>query len=323
MRDGDVLVYFKEEQMNEDRPLPQLRVELSVLENSGSTWLKNALLYGSLDDNDDWAFEDNGASSASRQSLAPRFPMPPGQRNMLSPVSTGGMSSPPPFNIDQTYYGVPGYSNDSRIQYYPDGCPGTISPPPSFRASQEQRRATHELWFTAPDHLTTPQAQRLHHVAVRNFMAILHDKPIVGADLFEMLSTLHSEIQVMYDLDTHEYSNLTARERSVQIITNHLTQRKLDDVRSGIRPAISLLAWAEQDSVRWRQGYLESFVHLAGILNPQIEEHPDFKRLSIATRRNLGIAAKSLQLRVMEAEEKLATFDFEDFWPSLPKAAGA
>lgn len=320
MQDGDVLIYFKEEQMDDDRPLPQIRADLGVLENCGSTWLKNALLYGSIDDNDDWTFEDNGESSASRQSFAPHFPMPPGQRQMLSPVSPGGMSSPPPFNINQTYYGVPGYSNDSRAQYYPDsGRQGTMSPPPSFRASQQQR-PTHELWFTAPSHLKTPQAQRLHHVAVRNFMAIIHDKPIVGADLFEMLSTLQPEIQVMYDLDHHEHSSLTSRERSVQVITEYLTQHKLDDVRNGIKLAISLLAWAEQDSVRWRQGYLESFVHLAGILNPQIEEHPDFKRLSIATRRNLGIASKSLQLRVMEAEEKLATFDFDELWPNLPKA---
>jgi hypothetical protein len=85
---------------------------------------------------------------------------------------------------------------------------------------------------------------------------------------------------------------------------------------------ISLLAWAEQDNVRWRQGYLESFVHLAGILNPQIEELPDFKRLSIATRRNLVIAAKTLKLRVMEAEEKLNAFDFDDIWPDLTKATG-
>jgi hypothetical protein len=211
LSDGNVLVYFKEEQRDDDRPLPQIRADLDVLENCGSTWLKNALMYGSIDDPDDWAFEDNGESSASRQSFTPHFPIPPGQRHMLSPVSAGGMSSPPPFNINQNYYGVPGYANDSRAQYYPDSSrPATMSPPPSFRASQQQR-ATHELWFTAPNHLKTPQAQRLHHVAVRNFIAILHDKPIVGADLFEMLNTLQPEIQVMYDLDHYEHSSLTSR----------------------------------------------------------------------------------------------------------------
>lgn len=321
MQNGNVLIYFKEEQMNEERPLPQIRADLDVLENSGSTWLSNALMYGRIDDADDWDMAGSPESSFNPQSFSPNFPAPPGQRHMLSPVSPGGMS-PPPFNIDQTYYGVPGYANESRAQYYPDmDRPGAMSPPPSFRASQEQQ-ATHELWFTAPAHLKTPQAQRLHHVAVRNFIAMLHNKPIVGADLYEMLSTLQPEIQVMYDLDQSENQKLTSRERSVQMITNYLAQHKLDDVRNSIKMAISLLAWAEQDSVRWRQGYLESFTHLAGILNPQIEELPDFKRLSIATRRNLGIAAKTLQLRVMEAEEKLSTFDFDDVWPEGGKAVG-
>ncbi|KAJ4293088.1 hypothetical protein N0V90_008370 [Kalmusia sp. IMI 367209] len=319
MQTGNVLIYFKEEQMHEDRPLPQIRADLEVLENSGSTWISNALLYGRIDENDDWTLAGSPESSVPRQSFSPNFPAPPGQRHMLAAVSPAGMS-PPPFNIDQTYYGVPGYANDSRAQYYPDHDRfSAMSPPPSFRTLQQP---THELWFTAPGNLKTPQAQRLHHVAVRNFIAMLHNKPIVGADLFEMLNTLQPEIQVMYDLDHNEQSRMTSRERSVQMITNYLTQHKLDDVRNSIKLAISLLAWAEQDSVRWRQGYLESFVHLAGILNPQVEELPDFKRLSIATRRNLGIAAKTLQLRVMEAEEKLGGFDFDDMWPDLGKAAG-
>ncbi|KAF2741295.1 hypothetical protein EJ04DRAFT_480562 [Polyplosphaeria fusca] len=134
-----------------------------------------------------------------------------------------------------------------------------------------------------------------------------------------MLSTLQPEIQVMYDLDFDERANLTSRERSVQMITQYLSDNNLDDVRNSIKTALGLLAWAEQDSVKWRQGYLESFVHLAGIMSPQIEDLPDFKRLSIVTRRNLGIAAKSLQLRVMEAEETLSTFDFSDIWADSAK----
>lgn len=321
MQQGSVLIYFTEEQMNEERPLPQIRAELDVLESSGSTWLSNALIYGALDDNDDWTLAGSPESSVTRQSISPNFPVPPGQRQMLGPVSPNGIS-PPPFNINQAYYGVPGYASDSRTQHYPDiEHSGTMSPPPSFYASQDQP-ATHELWFTAPAHLKTQQKQRLHHVAIRNFIAMLHNKPIVGADMYEMLTTLQAEIQVMYDLDHHERSRLTPRERSVQMITNYLTEHKLDDVRNSIKLAINLLAWAEQDNVRWRQGYLESFVHLAGILNPQIEALSEFQRLSIATRRNLSIAAKTLQLRVIEAEEKLVTFDFDDIWPDRAKAAG-
>lgn len=312
MQSGTVLIYFKEEQTSEDRPVHQIRAELDVLENSGSTWLCNALLYGRIDDDeDDWTLQGSPGSSMPTP-MSPNFPAPPGQRQMLAPTSPGGRS-PPPFNIDQAYYGVPGNGTASRAQYYPDvDRPGAFSPAPFQQTTQQQ--PTHELWFTAPAHVKTPQAQRLHHVAVRNFLAMLHNKPIVGADMFEMLSTLQPEIQVMYDLDHDSSSRTTPRERSVEMITTYLSRHGLDDIRNSIKRALGLLAWAEQDSVKWRQGYLDSFVHLAGIMNPQIEELPDFKRLSIVTRRNLGIAAKTLQLRTMEAEEKLGAFDFSDIW---------
>jgi hypothetical protein len=315
MQTGTVLIYFKEEQSSDDRPIPQLRAELDVLENSGSTWLSNALLYGRIDDNedDDWSLPESSSAAQS-----PNFPTPPaGGRRMLAPTSGG--RSPPPFDIDQTYYGVPSTRSSSRPFHFSDSdLPSAQSPPPSFQ-QEDPQRPTHELWFTAPAHLKTPQAQRLHHVAVRNFLALLHNKPIVGADMFAMLTTLQSELQVMYDLDDDNPSCISSRERSVQMIIDYLVKNKLDDVRISIKVALALLAWAEQDDVKWRQGYLECFVHLAGILSPSIEELPDFQRLSIVTRRNLGIAAKSLELRIMEAEEMLATFGMGEVWGDATK----
>jgi hypothetical protein len=140
----------------------------------------------------------------------------------------------------------------------------------------------------------------------------------VGADVFDMLSTLQTQIQVMYGLDFDERL-ATAAERSAPVVTKYLSQYGVDDVRNDVRHALSLLAWAEQDCVKWRAGYLECFVHLTGAMTLQTEDTPEFRRLSIATRRNLGIAAKTLQLRVMEAEEKLAAFDLNDLWDSNAK----
>ena len=323
MQNGNVLIYFKEEQVSEDRPVAQIRADLDVLENCGSTWLSNALLYGRIDENeDDWTLPGSPESANAPHNFVSMnsFPPPPGQGKMLRPTSPGGIS-PPPFNINSAYYGGSTSGANSRSQFYPDmDTPGPDSPPP-FQQSGEQT-ASHALWFTAPAHVRTPQAQRLHHVAVRNFLAMLHNKPIVGSDLFEMLNTLQPEIQVMYDLDHDSQTGVTSRERSVQMITNYLTHHQLDDVRQSIKIALGILAWSEQDNVKWREGYLESFVHLAGVLSNHIEDLPDFKRLSIVTRRNLGIAAKSLQLRVLEAEEKLSTFDFYELWGDDIKGNG-
>lgn len=318
MQTGNVLVYFKEEQQSEDKPVPQIRCDFDVLESSGSTWLSNALLYGRIDeDEDEWTMAGSPESSHPNRGL----PQAQEYRRMLAPTDPGGRS-PPPFTIDQAYFGVPANGTASRAQYYADmDHPHYGQSPPPFEQSQREQRPTHELWFTAPAHVKTPQAQRLHHVAIRNFLAMLHDKPIVGSDLFDMLNTLQPEIQVMYDLDQDSQSR-TPRERSVQMIINYLSRRHLDDIRNSIKTALALLAWSEQDNIKWRQGYLESFVHLAGVLSPQMEELPDFKRLSIVTRRNLAIAAKSLQLRVMEAEEKLSSFDFGDFWADNVKVVG-
>ncbi|KAF2709847.1 hypothetical protein K504DRAFT_455507 [Pleomassaria siparia CBS 279.74] len=316
MHTGNVLIYFKEEQQSDDRPTPQIRAHLDVLENSGSTWLSNALMYGSIDNEDEWSLPGCPESSNSRQPYPPSNHGPE-PRIMLGPTSSGGIS-PPPFNMDQAYFRPPGNGTASMTQHYPGSDrSGNTQAPPSFH-----QIPTHEIWFTAPAHIKSPQAQRLHHVAIRNFLALLHNKPIVGSDIFEMLTTLQPEIEIMYDLDHDNQSRLTPRERSVQMITNYLSQHKLDDVRNNVKLALGLLAWAEQDNVKWRQGYLESFAHLAGIMSPQIEELPDFKRLSIGTRRNLGISAKTLQLRVMETEEKLGAFDFSDLWENAIKAAG-
>ena len=320
MQHGSVLIYFKEEQVDDDRPVPSIRAELEVLQNSGSTWLNNTLLYSQIDDNDveDWTLSESASSSSQR--FSPNFPQP-SQRRMLGPTSPGGRS-PPPFDIDQAHTSI-----DSRAasrSHYLSQTSRVDHPnsPPHFRQPR-QCTPTHEIWFTAPSKVKTPQTQRLHHVAIRNFLAMLHGKPIVGSDIYEMLCTLQPEIQVMYDLDTDSRSGMTARERSVQIITNYLGQHGLDDLRNNVRHALGLLAWAEQDTVRWRQGYLESFVHLAGVMTRELEDHPDFKRLSVVTRRNLGLAGKTLQLRVMEAEEKLSSFDFSDLWEDMSKTNSA
>jgi len=331
MQTGSVLVFFKDEQDNDYQSMPQLRVRLEALESCGSTWLNNALRYGKMD-----LFEDEMASTMSLESnsITTRHP------SFRSNSSQFGEGMSLPHRSYQEYddgnFGPP-LRSSSRSGFNPAGgrrMLQSLAEPPSTGSGAESYQqtpsvyeneeipATYELWFAAPAHVRSPQGQRLHHVAIRNFLAILQNKPIVGRDLFEMLSTLQPEVEIMYDLDHNEYSQMSSRMRSVQIITQYLTSRKLDDVRNSVRRALGLLAWAEQDAVRWQEGYLEAFVHLVGMMSPQIEELEDFRRLSTVSRRNLGISAKALQLKLIEAEEKLSTFDFTEMWDS-PEDAGA
>jgi hypothetical protein len=314
MSSGSVLIYFKEEQADDERPLPSIRAELDLLENSGSTWLKELLLRSREDDSeDDWALP-----SMPESSLYSRYDDEPATRRMLGPTSPGGRS-PPPFDIDQSYDGISTRAA-SRIDQFSES--GRSRQSNVFSQRPPEGEPTHKIWFTAPDHIKTAQGQRMHHVAIRNFLAMLHGKPIVGADLFDMLNTLQPQIEDMYKFDDNQ-SRMSARDRSIQMITNYLGQHGIDDVRSSIKSPMCLLAWAEQENVKWRQGYLENFVHLAGVMIPELEDVAEFKRLSIVTRRNLGIAAKTLQLRKMEAEEKLASFDLIDLWEDSSKVANS
>lgn len=310
MHKGSVLIYFKEEQLQEDHPVPSIRAEVEVLQKSGSSWLTNALMMGRLDeDEDDWALSAADELMMPTQHYAQ-------DRRMLGPTALDGLS-PPPLNIDRMSSRAPSRTTSRPPQN--QAINRDRSPASRLDQRSSRQSPTHEIWFTAPTDLRTVQAQRLHHVAIRNFLAILHGKPIVGADLFDMLSTLQSQIQIMYDLDIDNRLSGTPAERSVQMITDYIGKYGIDNVHNDIRNAIALLAWAEQDNVRWRQGYLECFTHLAGAITPQIENTSEFMRLSIVTRRNVAIAAKTLQLRVMEAEEKLAGFDFADLWKYSPK----
>lgn len=319
MSNGSVLIYFKEEQVDDEQPLPSIRAELDILENSGSTWLKETLLYSRVDDDEiDWSLPS--LPEASSPQSYHQYDDQLRHRRMLGPTSPGGRS-PPPFDIDQSYDGISTRAA-SRMDQFSDAGRSRQSTVDALSPRPHGGGATHKIWFTAPEHIKTAQAQRLHHVAIRNFLAMLHGKPIVGADLFDTLSTLQPQIEDMYKFDDHT-SRLTARARSVQMITNYLGQHGIDDVRSSIKSAMCLLTWAEQENVKWRQGYLENFVHLAGVMIPELEEVPEFKRLSVVTRRNLGIAAKTLQLRKMEAEEKLASFDLIDLWEDATKAAAS
>ncbi|KAI8937510.1 hypothetical protein NX059_005228 [Plenodomus lindquistii] len=322
MQNGEVLIHLGEQHFDDDRPIPTIRAELQVLENAGSTWLINALHIGRIEDDDvnDWELPDTSASWMQAEHSSPNFDQSR-QRRMLSPTSPGGRS-PPPLDIDQTYGGLDSRTT-SRAQHLHESARTERSNSPAPFQRTDRHMTTHQIYFPAPSNIKTMHGQRLHHLAIRNFLAILHGKPIVGSDLFEMLDTLQAAIEVMYDLDNDSHSGLVPQERSVQIITRYLEQHGLEDVRNNARHALGLLLWSEQDSVRWRHGYLESFVHLAGVMTTELEEHPDFRRLSVITRRNLGLTSKTLQLHIMEAEERLSTFDFADLWENNPKIANS
>jgi hypothetical protein len=74
------------------------------------------------------------------------------------------------------------------------------------------------------------------------------------------------------------------------------------------------MAWAELPSVRWEAGYMEGFVHATGMMSAKTPEMREFRNLSQASRHKVQNVFNSLQLKIMEAEDRLTMFDFPELW---------
>ncbi|KAL0262480.1 hypothetical protein SLS55_001448 [Diplodia seriata] len=271
MPSGDCLVYFGEDSGSHNEARPMLRVHVEKLQEARSSFLSNLVTYGEVD----------------QEEYSP------------PPSVAGSATSPPAYPLTSSNLG---YLDEDTISSVRDT---------SDRAdlSNQEVEITHEIWFPAPSYIKTPHAQRRHHLATRNFLALLYNKPIAGTDLFETLSELQMVMDIMYELnEPNRRPNVAA------IIVDYVVGRRLDDVRGSLTNALSLLAWSEKLDVGWEQGYLESYVHVVGMLTRSTFERPEFKRLSPVTRHNLEKAYNGMQIKILNAEEKLSTFSFPDLW---------
>ena len=67
---------------------------------------------------------------------------------------------------------------------------------------------------------------------------------------------------------------------------------------------------------------MESFLHCAGMFD-QLERCADFKCITPITRALLERAFLETQMRVQNAEERLAEFQYGDMWPALSPIASS
>ncbi|KAF2454258.1 hypothetical protein BDY21DRAFT_274619, partial [Lineolata rhizophorae] len=124
-----------------------------------------------------------------------------------------------------------------------------------------------------------------------------------------MLWDLQKIIETYYEMNSPE-----ARPNAAHVVIQYLMDMKLDDVSGNLRAALGLLAWSEQATVHWELGYMEAFVHTVGMLTQSTFDAPEFKALSNVTRHNLENAYNALQIKVLDAEEKLESFGFDRLW---------
>jgi hypothetical protein len=312
MSDGNCLIFFAEE-TNEEDPRPMCRIHTKTLEQARSVFMINLLRYGEIVVDED----DITPTLTSPTTPKNTWPLMDGPLSNMDEVlndeSTLGSTFAPlssrvtstgTWSSGQTI-NVPSMQN-RRVNSDLSDTKSTFPDPDSIDRAAS---ITHEIWFRAPSHITRPEIQRRHHIATRNYIALLYGLPIIGSDFHEMLSDLQNVMDTYYELN-----DPSERWDSAQVLITYLKARKLDDVRGDLSACLGLMAWSEQSSVRWEAGYMEGFVHAVGMMTSKTIEMREFKLLSQVSRHKLQNAYNALQLRLIEAEERLANFEFPELW---------
>ena len=175
-------------------------------------------------------------------------------------------------------------------------------------ASKAPPGIEYELYFEWPGSDTGVHST-LWHVTTRNFFAIMYDaSSLVGTTLYDSLKML-LERMLAYP------GYLDRSINHVDWITEYLTRHGFDDVRNNPSYAASLLAFSELPQVHWREGYIEAFVHCAGMLRMGLDTVTEWRHVSPVTKMYLMNANLELEERIHRAQVWLHDFDFSEMWP--------
>ncbi len=190
---------------------------------------------------------------------------------------------------------------------------GQPTPPISDDTSlaEADGQISYEMYFPIPSNMNRIDAHR-HAITTRNVFALLYHASLVGFSLYQTLSDLLCRLETYMPQDAD----------NVGTILNYLSARGIDDPRNDPETAVSILAWSETADVRWEEGWMECFVHCAGMYH-RLESCTDFKSLTPITKALIERAYLETQLRVQAAEGRLAEFAYDDMWSGSGSISGS
>lgn len=191
MADGDCLIFFSEE-TSEEEPRPMLRVHKGVLEQAKSTFMINLLRYGEIVHDDDDTPPSSAGPTPATHSQWPLTPTSLGNLDsLLSEGRSDNNSARTPagqtYNPNRDTWSTSDktlFAGGDRDRPRAEGLGATStagtamqSPVQSVFGSDQHDdnpiEITHEIWFRAPSHIKRPDIQRRHHMATRNYIALL------------------------------------------------------------------------------------------------------------------------------------------------------
>lgn len=214
------------------------------------------------------------------------FGMPP------SPVSSPDMRSVQHVRPGHQY--TPPVSDGGTTVY--DGYDGQIS---------------YEISFPTPINQSQMENMR-YNITTRNVFAILCQASLVGFNL----------VQALNDVVERLRSYMSEHVDVARMVIDYIATRGFDDVRDNPSMAAALLAWSENEGVRWEDGFREAFVHCAGMYN-QVEATSEYKYVPHYTKAIVERGNLKMSIRVHECEKRLAEFDFQEEWREMQEDSPA
>lgn len=263
------------------KPPPSFRVNSKVIQDSGSPLFIDQLFNSA--EPEGWPrfhpHNDSDRSSSPDDSIAP-------YESNLNGLGMSGMRSEAgdsdslrPLNVSKRFMG------------------------------RAPRGIQHEIYVAWPG-AETGTHSTIWHITTRNFFAVMYDaSALVGTTLLEAMTKLFERVTMYPDYLDRNISK-------VAWLTDYVTRHRFDDVRNNPSYAASLLAFSEAPGVRWREGYIEAFVHCTGMLNMGLQTIPEWRHITPHTKMFLQNANMEIEERIHRAQLWLATFDFTEMWPT-------
>lgn len=126
----------------------------------------------------------------------------------------------------------------------------------------------------------------------------------------------------------HPQERKTSSPNSIAMVLNYIDAREFSDVRNWAEGAAGLLVWSERvgsdaalrqnltphDLHRVESLWREGFVHCTGLLS-SLQMLPEWREISPITKALIDRASLEIQVRVSNADARMAGFNFHDMWP--------
>ena len=184
-----------------------------------------------------------------------------------------------------------------------NGSTRSLSTFPETGTSANETSIRHEIYLPPPEDASKMMILR-HHITTRNFLALLLNKPLVGLTFYQALVDLETRLKLYMPKGTD----------CTRLLIKYLIRNQLHNVSNDPAAAAGLLAWSEDPEVHWQEGWREGFVHCCGMY-ANLRSLPELRDVTIPSSALLERSVLELQIRIQEAEERLARFNFDDMWP--------